>query len=893
MEDVESMSSPAPLPAIETEAAPPPHHRLLTTKLWPPRLRANLVDRPRLVKALDQTEAALIVIAASAGYGKSILVRQWLIGADLASAWVSLDPYDNDPLDFFMLIVAALQSIDVDLAPATQKLLNGMSPPSGPAIVGSLVAELFPATRPLVLVLDDYHVIDNPEIHDAMAALLLQLPPGMRVVLVSRTDPPLPLARLRSQQDIFELGQEDLRITGEEAVELMRQGDRLEVTPNQAINLNARAEGWVAGLQLVGHVLRGQPPQRIHRFATEFTGSVRSIESYLWEEVIGRQAEAVRTFLLRTSILDRFCGSLCQAVTGSPDSGAIIRQLEQDHLFVIALDDRGQWYRYHHLFAEALRDRLAQAEGESELADLHRRAAAWLEPHEFIEEASRHALAGRDWDRAERLLERISTEHYEQERLASLCALLQDVPAEALERSPTLAFRFAWALIRSGQFQQAEQPLRIAERAWATAGDRNDLASLLILQAYRSMYDSASRVIDLCGQALELLSDDRPMDQGIALALLGWAHMHAGDPSAAERAFAGARARANVVQDTLIHVSELAGSASVLVQRGKLREAIAMFRRAIRLDERYASTLLSYVYIERNQLDEAERHLRVAEAAQAQPRPLILQSRIWRGLAQLAWAKGDFETAHNDVEWAIDYARQLGSTRFVRHARAQQARFWLAEGRRDLALRWAESCELDPYFPPDYERFFEHLTIVRLLIDGGQAGSALKILDAIGEQAAAQGRAGDLVEIQVLEALAHQREGNPTRALDALDRALTLGNAGGYMRVFINEGEAIVPLLRGTVGRGAHGGYAPRLLAATEGAVTLATEARADRIDILSKREVEVLRLVADGLSNRDVGQHLFISESTVKRHLSTIYEKLAVNSRTQAIDHARRAGLV
>jgi LuxR family transcriptional regulator, maltose regulon positive regulatory protein len=225
-----------------------------------------------------------------------------------------------------------LQSIDIDLAAGTQKLLNGMNPPSSPAIIRSLVAEILSATSPFVLVLDDYHVIDNPEIHDAMAELLLQVPPAMRVVLVSRTDPPLPLARLRSRQDLFDLGQEDLRITDDEAVELMRQSDRLEVTPSEAITLNERAEGWVAGLQLVGHVLRGQSPERIRRFATEFTGSVRSIETYLWEEVIGRQREAVRTILLRTSILDRFSASLCQAVTGNSESGAITRQLEQDHL---------------------------------------------------------------------------------------------------------------------------------------------------------------------------------------------------------------------------------------------------------------------------------------------------------------------------------------------------------------------------------------------------------------------------------------------------------------------------------------------------------------------------------------------------------------------------------
>ncbi len=875
------------------ETRPSVRPRLLTTKLWPPRLPANLVDRPRLLEALDQTDAGLVVIAAPAGYGKSVLVRQWLINAELPTGWVSLDAYDNDPMAFFMVVVAALQSIDVELAAGTQKVLTAGTPLAIREVVDSLLTELSSATRPFVLVLDDYHVIDNSVIHAAMATLLLQLPEGMRVVIVSRTDPPLPLARLRSQQGLCELGQDHLRLTDEEAVELIQQGYRLEITLNQAINLNERAEGWVAGLQLVGHILRGQSPQRVHRFATEFAGSVRSIATYLWEEVIGNQPEAVRTFLLQTSILDRFCGPLCQAVTENPESSAILRQLEQDHLFVIALDDRGQWYRYHHLLAEALRDRLAQAVSESELAELHRRAAAWLDQQEFVEEASRHALAGRDWVLADRLLERISTDHYEHERLASLCALLQGIPAEALDRSPSLAFRFAWALIRSGHLQRAERPLRVVQRAWTKDSDAEAYASLLILQAYRSLYDSASSVIDLCGQALDLLSDDRPIDQGSALALLGWALMYRGDAAAAERAFAGARAKATTAQNSWFGLSELVGSACILVQRGKLSEAIDLFRRAIKLDARYASMHLGYVYIERNQLDEAERLLWSAAATPEPMRPMVLQSRIWCGLAQLAWARGDFGTAHDEIEWAIDYAKELGSMRYARYAQAQQARFWLAEGQRELVGRWADGCDLDPYGPPDYERFFEQLTFVRLLIADNCAESALEILEVVGEQAAAQGRLGDLVEIQMLSALAHQCAGNPVRALDAMDRALTLGSPGGYMRVFVNEGEAIVSLLRQLVTRGVLGGYVTRVLAATEGAVALATKAREDKINFLSKREIEVLRLVADGLSNRDVGQYLFISESTVKRHLSTIYEKLAVKSRTQAIDHARRADLL
>ncbi len=889
-----------PFPHLDAPALAP-RGRMLTTKVSAPRLRPSLVARRHLLDLIAAADAPVTLVSAPAGYGKSTLVAHGLSLSGLPTAWVSLDTYDNDPLDFFALVVAAIQAVEPAAAAGSHALLGGPIPPSAHVIVRSLLADVAPTTRPFALVLDDYHVIQEPAIHEAMGTLLPNLPPAMRLFILARTAPPLPLARLRGRRDLLELGPRDLRFSDEEARDLLQRTDGVAVTPGEVGTLNERAEGWVTGLQLVGHVLRGQSPERVRRFAAEFSGNVRPIESYLWEEVIDRQPAAVQTFLLQTSILDRFSGAFCDAVTGREDGAATIRQLEQERLFVVGLDHVGRWYRYHHLFADVLRERLVQAVGEEELLGLHRRAATWLEGQGLVEDAARHAVAARDWERAARLLVQVADDLYEQDRGRPLFDWLRGLPDHVLARSPILAYYLAFSAIRLGRPHDTVSPLRIAEEAWTLSGDRASIGLVQLVHLLLSLArQDPAAAIDHATRALGLLPDDRADERSHALALLGSAYYWAGDCAMAEATLARVRIALESGRFAWLGFIEMAYSGGVLVQRGRLPEATVLLQRCCTIADRqdemqslHALHRLGDICVEWNLLDDAERTFRRADAVAVQTKHDGFRGWTDLGLARVAWARGDADTAFDDVERAIDHATQSQWQKFVRDARAVQARFWLASGRLPLARRWAESCDLDPYLPPRYERQVEHLTFVRLLLADDRAAYALTLLDAIAAHAADQGRHGDLVEITVLQALAHKADGDHAAALAALDRALVLGEPGGYVRAFADEGEAVALLLRHAAARGSHRDYAVRLLAAIDGSAAQPSTPQNDRLDALSEREVEVLRLVATGLPNREIGQQLFITEKTVKKHLSNILSKLGAANRTQAVDQARRRGLV
>ena len=873
---------------------------LLTTKLSAPRLRPDLVERPRLVQTISRADSGLTLVYAPAGYGKSTLATQWLIQAGIPSAWVSLDAHDDTPLTFVALIAAAIQTIDREIVSDTWTLINSANPPPTQQILRSLLIEISATTRAFALVLDDYHVIESPDIHAAVALLLQNLPAAMRVFILTRTEPPLSLARLRGRQELLELGQAELRFTNDEALAFLQRFDQLEVTPGEVGTLNKRAEGWVTGLQLVSHDLRGHSPDRIRRFTEEFSGSVRSIENYLWEEVIARQPEAVQDFLLRTSILSPFNALLCDEVTGRGDSTAMIRHLEREGLFVISLDDVGQWYRYHHLFADVLRDRLDEAVADDELTGLHRRAAAWLEERGSIEDATRHALAGRDWDRAVRLLESIGAQLYEQDRIPALCHWLQGLPREVLEQSPRLAYWLAFALCRSARFPQSDAPLRIVERAWAEHTDPIDIASLRILQSFRSlMLESPTVARDYIQQAIALLPDTQPDEQATAYLILGLGHFLDGECDEALRAFAKARMKTDEGRREWVRFIEMAGSAGVLIQQGKLREAAVLFRRILKVSDgifvlpsQQALCRLGAIYLEWNMLEEAERVLLLGQQSCEETRAGLWPSEICLGLARIAYVRGEVELAFDEVERAIDFGSRTGLRSQVQYARAHQARFWLASGQLALARLWAESCDLDPLLPPDHTRLYEHLTLVRLLIADDQPEAAFDLLDVMSERAELQGRDGELVEIRILQALAQKEIGEHSLAIEALGRAMTLGEPNGYIRLFADEAPAITPLLRHAATRGAHRDYAQRLLSAIE-MTAQSTRTATGMADTLSEREVEILRLVSAGLPNRDIGLHLYISEKTVKKHMSNILSKLDSANRTQAVDQARQLGLL
>jgi LuxR family maltose regulon positive regulatory protein len=845
----------------------------------------------------------LTIVCAPAGYGKSTLVAQWLTQPVLPTAWVTLNASDDDPRSYFGLIVSALDSIDAELAVTIRALLAAKRvSPDADAIVRNLIVDLSAITRSFVLVLDDYHVIEDQAIHRAMNLLLQDVPPTMRVVLISRSQPPLRLARLHANGEVFQLGAKDLQFTQDEAIRFYQEYLGLDLTPTEVQMFQERTEGWVAGLHLVGVALRGRPRERIQRFVEEFIGNVQIGDRYLWEEVLQRQPDEFQTFLMRTSVLDRFSAGLCDAVAEIDDGAAMIARCEREGLFLVPLDDSSLWYRYHHLFADVLRDRLIRTATDADLDALHRRAAEWLEEHEFIEDAVRHAIAGHVWDQAVRLLEGHCTTLFEREHVTELRGWLEGLPTSVLERSPQLAFWLAWALGRMSRWSEGAQPLRIAEAVWEATDDRLGRGLIMLWHSSRSLqtFDNR-RAIEYANRALDLLPEDRPVERAMAMMKRGVGHLGQGEPLKAEQTFAAVRVLVDTDRLSWFQPLEMTWCADGLALQGKLLETAVLCRRAIRaagdrpteLWAQAALHLLGDTYVEWGMLDDAVRCLRRADDLAEVTRFLQWRPEVCVDLARIAWARGAGEEALDEFERAIGFASQAGNHRQVRIARAWQARYWLSSGQDALARRWADSSELDPFLPPEFERQVEQLTYVRLLIQEDRPDLALRILGRIHARAEAAGRRGDFVELEVLTALAHRAGGDAAAALKAMHAALELGGPGGYFQTFANEGEGLAPLLRHATARGPHREYAQRLLAAIEGTAAAELPRQPDTPDALSEREIEVLRLVAAGLANSEIGRRLFISEKTVKKHVSNILAKLQVANRTQAVDQARRVGLL
>jgi LuxR family maltose regulon positive regulatory protein len=881
---------------------PPP--TVLLTKLYPPRLRTNLVARTELIAMLNgDPDRRLTVICAPAGYGKSTLVAQWLLQAETPSSWVSLEASDNQPRVFFNLIVAALRSIDRGLMIATKALLAHPGSFDIDTVVERLIADLSVSTRSFALVLDDYQKIEAPEIHRAIGTILEHLPMTMRVVLISRTEPPLRLARFAAGGELVRLDRSDLQFTPAEALRYYQDGLGLDVAPGEVELLHQRTEGWAAGIHLIGVALRGKPRNRLQRFIEEYIGDIHFGDQYLWEEVLQSLPDDIQSFLLRTSILDRLTAGLCDAVTETQDGADMIGRCERDNLFIVPLDDKGEWYRYHHLFADVLRDRLTQTVTDDELDGLHRRASQWLERHGPLEDAIRHAIAGHAWDQAVRLLEEHCAALSDRDQIATMRIWLEGLPPDVLGRSPRLAFWLAWSLGRSGQWNEGARPLRIAEEIWAATGDRTGRGSLLLWHAGRAVYSYDSRqAVELATHALELLPEDRPTERLMALMCQGIAYLYRGEPVRAEQAFADVRMLIDAKGLTWFHSFEMTYSAAVLAQKGNLVESTALCRRVLRsagempveIWVQPALRQLGENYLEWGELEEARHCFQRADDLAEWTRSSHWRARVRIGLARIAWARGEIEEAFDEIERAADYGNQSNNNlQDVRNARAWQARIWLASRQLALARLWADSCELDPYLPPQYERQVEHLTYARLLIQEGQPDLAIRILEKMHQRAEEAGRSGDLVEISILTALAHKTRGNPADALESLHHALVLGEPNGYFRVFVEEGEELAPLLRNAAARGSHRDYARRLLSDVDETVVAPPPGRSGASEALSEREVEVLRLVAAGLPNRDIGERLFISEKTVKKHLTGILNKLTAANRTQAVDLARRRGLI
>jgi LuxR family maltose regulon positive regulatory protein len=912
---------------------------LLQTKLHIPPLRADRVSRTRLIARLDEglrPGNRLILLSAPAGYGKTALLAEWARAkreGGLRAAWLSLERSENDPARFWAYVIAAIQAVEPGLGQGMQAMLRAAGSPLAPlrseAMLTVLINELA-ALEGLLLVLDDVHLIDEPAIHRGLAYLLDHLPAAVHLAIASRADPPLPLSRLRARNQLLELRVTDLRFAPAEVAAFLSDAMDLDLSPDKVAALDAQIEGWAVGLQMAALALQAMARRAptawdASTFLSGLARTQRYVLDYLLDEVFAAQPPAIQAFLLRTSILERLCGPLCDALLEDPGEGAeILRDLERANLFLTPLDERLEWYRYHLLFARLLRKRLDETQPEL-ASQLQRRASAWHEAHGSIASAIDYALAATDYPRAVRLVESQAEAALMRSEHATLRRWIEALPGELVRARPRLCISHAWSLLLSGRAPETvEARLREATRPATSddvGGEAVALRSLLALLGGR-----IAEAIELARLALQRLPEERAFLRGVAADTLGIAYLSAGELDAAEAALETAVALARQTGNTMMAVAALCNLAGLRVLRGQLRLAGTNYRRALEwsTDPRgqrlpvAAKALLGLGELARewNDLDAAARYLSDALALCAQYGEIgALVCTLT--LARVHHAQGDEARAEERLREAEAIAAATRVTQIDdRLVAAAQARQWIEAGDLDRAVAWAQEHGLDVRRAVeagleggsiDYNlREAEYLTLARLTLARGEPGQALALLQLLEREAAQRGRMHRLVEILALEALAlsclsagEQGRGRSRDVLLTLGRALALAEPEGYVRTYLDEGPPMARLLYQAAERGIAVDYVGRLLAAfaTERqpfeAARETARAPSPLVEPLSDREHEVLALIAEGLSNHEIAERLYISLSTVKSHTASMYGKLGVHKRTEAVARAHAWGIL
>jgi LuxR family maltose regulon positive regulatory protein len=887
---------------------------LLQTKLYAPKRRRGLVPRPQLTERLVRgAESKLTLVSAPAGFGKSTLLAEWLGAASdegSATAWLSLDPADNAPGPFWTHVIAALRGALPGVGEGAQALLESPGE-SIETVLAPLINELAAVPGDVVLVLDDYHVIDAPEIQTGMTFLLEHLPAPMHLVIATRVDPALPLARLRARGELVEIRAGELRFTPDEAREYFNGTMGLVLTEGEVADLERRTEGWIAALQLAGLSMQGRDD--IAGFIAGFAGDDRYIVDYLVEEVLARQSQPVRAFLLETSILNRLSGSLCDAVTLQVGGKATLEALDRGNLFLIPLDDRRQWYRYHHLFADVLRVRLLD-EQPGLAPQLHRRACEWHEAHGDRPGAIRHAMAGGDLARAASLVELAIPATVQQRGEATLRQWLEALPDELLRFRPVLSNAYAGTLLSGGEVQGVEQRLRDAE-AWMEGRADGRIGQMVVADeaAFRQLPGSvavhragqALMLGDVAGtvahaqRALALVDEDDHRSRGGAAALLALAHWANGDLEIAGHWYAIGMTDLEKAG----HLSDVIGCglalADIRLAQGRLSEALGILERGLVLATGQGGRVLrgaadmhvgiSAILRERNDITGARQQLLKAdELGEDNGLPQNrYRSRV--ALATIRQAEGDADGALA----LLSEAERVYVSDFspgVRPVAAVKARALIAAGRLTEAAEWARERGLTPDDELSYVHEFAHITLARLLLGQGMHGTAL--LERLLTAAEAGGRSGSAVEILVLLALAHRASNDVAGALATLDRAVAIAAPERFVRVFVDEGAPMTSLLQKTAKRGGAHGYTHKLLAAT-GQETLSARPQPGLVEPLSERELDVLQLLASDLDGPGIARELYVSLNTMRSHTKSIFTKLGVNSRREAVRRATELELL
>ena len=882
---------------------------LLRTKLYIPPPRPNVVLRPRLIERLNGgLQCKLTLISASAGFGKTTLVSEWIAGCKRPAAWLSLDEGDNDPARFLTYLIAALQTlalkqvegIAAHIGAGLLGALQSPQPPPAEAILTTLINEIAAIPDHFIFVLDDYHVIDAKPVDNALTFLLEHLPSQMHLVIASREDPHLPLARLRARNQLTELRAADLRFTASEAAGFLNQVMGLNLSAEDIAALEARTEGWIAGLQLAAISMQGH--QDTTGFIKSFTGSHHFVLDYLVEEVLQQQSESIQTFLLRTSILDRLCGPLCDALLGSPSASGqeTLEYLERANLFIVPLDNERRWYRYHHLFAELLRQRLHQSASSGNegggVAEYHIRASVWYEDNGLEIEAFHHAAAANDVERAERLMEGKGLPLHSRGVVTTILDWLASLPTTVLDARPLLRVRSATLSLVTGQTTGVEEKLQAAEAALAAAlqgAEPDDKTRDLIGQIAAARATVAltryqpEAMITQSRRALEYLLPDNLLSRFRANWTMAMAYHFRGERAAAGRVYAEALSIAQASGDILN--TRLATTCLGQIQEleNQLYLAAEAYRRVLQLIGDYARPVDSEAYLglahicyEWNDLDAAEQHGQQSLQLARQFDRVVDRFVICEVfLARLKLARGDVAGAASMLAKTEQSVRQNNWVHRMPEVAAAQVLTLLRQGDLAAAAQLAKTHELP-------------VSQARVHLAQGDTSAALAALEPLRRQVEAKNWQDERLKVMVLQAVALHAHGEKDKAVQLLGEALALAQPGGFIRLFVDEGLSMARLLSEAATHGMMPDYVSKLLAAFGSHLPPVSPAW-PLIEPLSQRELEMLRLIAQGLSNREISERLFLALSTVKGHNQNVFDKLQVRSRTEAVARARELGLL
>jgi LuxR family transcriptional regulator, maltose regulon positive regulatory protein len=925
---------------------------ILATKLYIPLPRPKIVLRPRLVERLNEgLQRKLTLISASAGFGKTTLVSEWVAGCGRPAAWLSLDEGDGDPTRFLTYLVAALQTLAPDLGAGLLAVIQSPQPPATESILTALLNQIATTPDHFMLVLDDYHLVDARPVDQALTFLLEHLPPGMHLVIATREDPHLPLARLRARGQLTELRAADLRFTSAEAAEFLNRVMGLNLSTEDIAALDARTEGWIAGLQLAALSMQGDKDAA--GFIQSFTGSHRFVLDYLVEEVLQQQSESLQAFLLRTSILERLCGPLCDAVLLDPSvSGqATLEYLEHANLFIVPLDNHRRWYRYHHLFADVLRMHLISEQPE-QVSSLHQRASVWYEQNGYPPDAINHALAAQDFERAATLIELAVPEMRRNRRGATVTELgwLKALPDELVRLRPVLCLDYAYALVGGGELESVEARLQDAERWLNTPADpreRPEVPSemvvvdeeqfrrlpgmIALLRAAQALargdmpetVKNARRALDLAPEADHLM-------RGGAASQLGLAAWTSGDLETARRMTAEGMAHVRLAGYISAAIGCSITLADIQLAQGRLREAMTTYEQTLQWAMAPGAPVLrgaadmyvgmSSLHYEHNDLEAATQNLLTSQALGALAGMPQNPYRWCAAMARIREAQGEL----NEALDLLDQAGRLYDGNLspnVRPVAARKARVWLAQGRLAEALGWTREQGLSVENELSYLREFDTITLARILIArykndpvDGSIQEAIGLLERLLQDAQAGGRTGSAIEILVLQALANHLQGDLPAARLPLQRALALAEPEDYVRMFVDEGEPMRWLIadfRLQIEKQARAddkkllGYTEKLLAAFAGPQTTpqskienplvpgSLQGKSEMVEPLSQRELEVLRMFKTELSGPEIARELVIALSTVRTHTKSIYSKLNVKNRRAAVKRAAELNLI